>query len=210
MPSDVLAQHGLIDTVAARFISQNLDKLGGTIGKARLDKASEKETPVPYLHHNLQGLEESADTCVFCAMIWERLTIEGFLYDSTILDEMKKKDLVGIPVIQSKVAFTGILSFTIVFVSWSGHNWEGVTYHRFSLFQAISKSISSILFERPNNFRRWGQRQQGDMETRVRPATVTFANTPLAGIINHDFKPPSSVAYEASSLSAIVKSGRQP
>ncbi|KAM0356685.1 hypothetical protein ACHAPK_008813 [Fusarium culmorum] len=106
VPSDVLAQHGLIDTVAARFISQNLDKLGGTIGKARLDKASEKETPVPYLHHNLQDLEESADTCVFCAMIWERLTIEGFLYDSTILDEMKKKDLVGIPVIQSKVAFT--------------------------------------------------------------------------------------------------------
>ncbi|QPC68843.1 hypothetical protein HYE67_011074 [Fusarium culmorum] len=164
VPSDVLAQHGLIDTVAARFISQNLDKLGGTIGKARLDKASEKETPVPYLHHNLQDLEESADTCVFCAMIWERLTIEGFLYDSTILDEMKKKDLVGIPVIQSKVAFTGILSFAIIFVSWSGHNWEGVTYHRFSLFQAISvgdkdnRAIWKPVFDRQQSLlriRRW-------------------------------------------------------
>ncbi|QPC77711.1 hypothetical protein HYE68_008463 [Fusarium pseudograminearum] len=164
VPSDVLAQHGLIDTQAAQFISQNLDKWGDGICKARLDKASEKEAPVPYLHHNLQDLAESADTCVFCAMIWERLTIEGFFYYPTILDEMKKKDLVGLPVIQSKVAFAGKFSFAIIFVSWSGQNWEGVTFHRFSVFHAIdvgdkdNRAIWKPVFDRRQSLlriRRW-------------------------------------------------------
>ncbi|CEI67227.1 hypothetical protein FVEN_g10938 [Fusarium venenatum] len=164
VPSNILVQHDLVDSEAAWFMTQSLGKGGNTEWKVRLDKDPEKEAPAPYLHHSLQDLEESADRCVFCAMIWERLTIEGFIYHPSSLDEIKKKDLIGIPTIKSQVAHTGIFSFAIIYVTWSGHNWKGITFHRFTVFKAINlgneddRAIWKPMFDRQQSLlriRRW-------------------------------------------------------
>ncbi|RGP64771.1 hypothetical protein FSPOR_7707 [Fusarium sporotrichioides] len=162
--TNALTQHDLVDTQAAGFFTESLDKGGTTKWKVRLDKVPGEEAPVPYLHHNLQDLAKSADICVFCAIIWERLTIEGFSYNPPGLDEMERKGIIGIPAIKSKGAYSGSFSFAIVFVSWSGHNWKGVTFLRFTVLEAINlgdkhnRAIWKSVFDRQQSIlriRRW-------------------------------------------------------
>jgi hypothetical protein len=138
VPTNILAQHDLVDTRDANYAIYGFDR-ETTEWKVRLDTIPGQGTLVPYIHHNLQDLAESADSCVFCAMIWERLMIDEFLTYCPNLAGMKKKDVVGIPIIQPKgTLYSGLFSFAILFVSWSGHNWKAQAFHRFNVFQAIS------------------------------------------------------------------------
>ncbi|RGP70518.1 hypothetical protein FLONG3_7390 [Fusarium longipes] len=163
-PTNILTQHNIVDTEDADYVIYGFDR-ETTEWKVRLDTVPDQEAPVPYVHHNLRDLAESANSCVFCAMIWERLTIEEFLTYSPSLAEMEKKDVVCIPIIQSKGAFySGIFSFAILFASWSGHNWKGYAFHRFNAFEALSvengdnRVIWKPVFDRQQSLsriRRW-------------------------------------------------------
>lgn len=137
---DVL-QHDLIDTKSIDHRPWDFFE-GKQEWKVRLDSVLGLEIPVLYLHHNIQDLAESTDSCVLCAMIWERLTIEKFLTSSPSLAGIEKKDIVGIPVIQPKEStYTGMFTFGLLYVVWSGHNWKARAIHTFNGFKAISKSV---------------------------------------------------------------------
>ena len=129
--------------------------------KVRLDNVPGQEIPMLYLHHNFQDLAESVNSCVFCAMMWERLTIEEFLAESPSLAGVKKKDIVGIPVIHPKEsAYTGIFTVGLLYAVWSGHDWKARAFHRFHSFKVISKSMSHCLVcLYSKNFRRCKSRE---------------------------------------------------
>ncbi|RBR22121.1 uncharacterized protein FIESC28_04626 [Fusarium coffeatum] len=134
---DVL-QHDLIDTEDVEYRPGDFFS-GKQEWKVRLDSIPGQEIPTLYLHHNFQDVAESVDSCVFCAMIWERLTIEEFLAESQNLAGIEKKDIVGIPVIHPKEStYTGIFTFGLLYAVWSGHNWKARALHRFHLFKVIS------------------------------------------------------------------------
>ncbi|KAJ4133477.1 hypothetical protein NW768_005063 [Fusarium equiseti] len=158
--SNVLPQHDLIDT-------ENIENRpwdffeGKREWKVRLYSVPGQGIPVLYLHHSIQDLAESADSCVFCAMIWERLTIEEFLTYSSNLAGIEKKDIVGIPVIQPKGSpYNGMFTFGLLFSTWSGHNWKARALHTFNGFTAISvanqenRAIWKPMFDRQQSLSR--------------------------------------------------------
>ncbi|KAL4723729.1 hypothetical protein ACLX1H_009373 [Fusarium chlamydosporum] len=141
MPTDILVQRNLVDTEGTDFLASGFNT-DATEWKVRLDSVPGQDNPVPYTHHNLQDLAESAASCVFCAMIWERLTNDESLTYRSRIAEMKKTDVVGIPVVKPDGTFyAGILSFAILFVFWSGDNWKGDSLYSFHVFKTISKSL---------------------------------------------------------------------
>ena len=148
-------QHDLIDTEDVEYRPGDFFS-GMQEWKVGLDSIPGQEISTLYLHHNFQDVAESADSCVFCAMIWERLTIEEFLAYSGNLAGIEKKDIVGIPVIQPKEStYTGMFTFGLLYVVWSGHNWKARALHRFHIFKAISKFMSHCLVcLYSNSFRR--------------------------------------------------------
>ncbi|KAH7193652.1 heterokaryon incompatibility protein-domain-containing protein [Fusarium flagelliforme] len=156
---DVL-QHDLIDTKNIEHRPWDFFE-GKQEWKVRLDSVPCQEIPVLYLHHNIQDLADSADSCVFCAMIWERLSIEEFLTYSLSLAGIEKKDIVGIPVIQPKEStYTGMFTFGLLYVVWSGHNWKVRALHTFNGFKAINvanqenRAIWNPVFDRQQSFSR--------------------------------------------------------
>lgn len=112
---------------------------GETAWRARLDPAQELDHPKrPYVHLEMQALEESANACVLCAMIWLRL--QRAIYPET-LGELQREGVIGIPVIRTgEVSYCGSFILGLVFSKFKGDQFVGREFHDFRAFNAISKS----------------------------------------------------------------------
>ncbi|KAJ4267702.1 hypothetical protein NW762_003816 [Fusarium torreyae] len=144
VPTSLLFEKDLLDIEDAdfRIIDFETDK---TEWKVRLDDATETGLPlVPYLHHTLHGLAESANSCALCAMIWEALRQEKQpAARPERLEEMKEKktSLIGIPIIRPKAGMLcGMFTLAFLYAVFEGHKLYGRSFRTFHMFKTINIS----------------------------------------------------------------------
>lgn len=114
--------------------------------KFRIDDSAEKDHPVPHLHHSLHDLPKSADSCVLCAMMWERHRLDKqavFASDSLEEMEVTKKDVFGIPVVlPHHTASLGMFTLAMFWAFWDGSGWYPYDFQIYPGFHAISMYMS--------------------------------------------------------------------